>query len=299
MLDRPAILAAWIFLAMPAAASAQALHPKPAIMPPLSQYGSLSSPDLQLTGLNAATRQVVESAIAIAGQASGKAAAAEDLERAATRAAAQGRDAERKAQAGRAGYGILDVSFDRASCRYGGMLTNHRASGFGMMACPSRKIAGQFQHGRPGGLGIEERPDGGYLGQYKDGRRSGLGGDYSLRTSDAYEGVFADGQRVGLGIERDQDGAYPGLYGFVTDPRNTRHRINMEIMGLQDFRGSHWAGRYASYTGPKIACTLVQGAVLEGSVLDGYGAKFDAGGRVTEQGLYHIGIHKDGAGPPC
>jgi hypothetical protein len=126
-----------------------------------------------------------------------------------------------------------------------------------------------------------------------------LGGDYSLRTSDAYEGVFEDDQRIGLGIERDRDGVYPGLYGFVADPRNAQHRINIEIVGLQNFRGSHWAGRYASYGGPKIACTLIKGAVLEGSVLDGYGAKFDAGGRVTEQGLYNVGIRKDSAGPPC
>jgi hypothetical protein len=37
--------------------------------------------------------------------------------------------------------------------------------------------------------------------------------------------------------------------------------------------------------------------VLEGSVLDGYGAKFDSGGHLIEQGFYKLGT--GGSGPPC
>ncbi len=73
----------------------------------------------------------------------------------------------------------------------------------------------------------------------------------------------------------------------------------MELSGTQDFRASHWAGTYGAYAGPRIICTLIKGAVLEGSVLDGDGAKFDARGRVTEQGHYRLGLLDSGKGPPC
>jgi hypothetical protein len=272
---------------------------KRAIMPPLSQYGPLHAPILQTAGLGSATRRVVEAAIAAARQASKKVIEAETVVRTADRAASLGREAARTAETGRAGYGTRNLYFDRNPCRYRGEIVNDNATGAGVMICTSEKLEGQFRDGRPDGLIVEEQLKGGYKGEYRDGHRTGLGGDYSLRASDAYEGEFKDGRRVGLGIERDQDGSYPGRYGFYRDPRNARHRINMELLGTQDFQGSHWAGKYGSYMGPKIACVLIKGAVLEGSVLDGYAAKFDAGGHVTEQGLYKVGILTNGAGPPC
>jgi hypothetical protein len=123
----------------------------------------------------------------------------------------------------------------------------------------------------------------------------GLGGDTALNTADAYEGEYHNGARMGFGIERDKDGFYPGLYGFR--PGADGQETNMEVLGLQDFKDAHWAGHYGVYRGPKIACTLIKGAVLEGSVLDGYGAKFDAHGHLIEQGFYKSGI--GGSGPPC
>ena len=272
---------------------------KPAIALPLSQYGALRAPTLQTAGLGSATRQVVEAAIAAARQASKKVVEAETVVRAAGRAASLGREAARMAETGRAGYGTRNLYFDRSPCRYRGEIVNDQAIGAGVMICPSEKLEGQFRNGKPDGLIVEEQLNAGYKGEYREGHRTGLGGDYSLRASDAYEGEFKDGRRVGLGIERDQDGSYPGRYGFYRDPHNARHRIDMELLGTQDFQGSHWAGKYGSYMGPKIACILIKGAVLEGSVLDGYGAKFDASGNVTEQGLYKVGILANGAGSPC
>lgn len=271
----------------------------PAITPPLSQYGPLRAPTLQTSEIGSATRQVVEAAIAAARQASKKAVEAEAVVRAADRAASLGRAAARAAETGRAGYGTLNLFFDRNPCRYRGGIVDDNATGAGVMICPSEKLEGQFRNDKPDGPIVEEQLNGGYKGEYREGHRTGLGGDYSLRASDAYEGEFKDGRRVGLGIERDQDGSYPGQYGFYRDPRNARHFIDMELLGTQDFQGSHWAGKYGSYMGPKIACVLIKGAVLEGSVLDGYGAKFDASGHVTEQGLYKVGILANGAGPPC
>ena len=73
----------------------------------------------------------------------------------------------------------------------------------------------------------------------------------------------------------------------------------MELSGTQDFRSTHWAGTYGAYSGPKIVCRLIKGAVLEGSVLDGDGAKIDSRGRVVEQGQYRLGLLEGGKDPPC
>jgi hypothetical protein len=73
----------------------------------------------------------------------------------------------------------------------------------------------------------------------------------------------------------------------------------MALSGRQDFVTAHWAGRFGAYLGPKIACTIIKGATLEGSVLDGAGAKFDANGKLVEQGLYATGLLKDAKTPPC
>jgi hypothetical protein len=295
MLGRSACLAALICLS--ASAAAQDTRQAARIMPPLSQYGPLQSPVLQTAGLRHPSSDVVKSAIAVAARASTMAGLAEDRVRAAERAAAEGRDAAKKAKAATPGYGMRDTRFRSSSCHFSGQLTNNRIEGVGVMICETGKFTGQFRDGEPDGLVVEEGPDDGYLGQYRNGVRFGLGGDYKIREADAYEGEFKDGLRLGRGIERDKDGFYPGQFGF--EPGKIQQRIDMEIFGLQNFPASHWAGRYANYTGPKTACTLIQGAVLEGGVLDGYGAKFDAAGRVTEQGLYKTGFLENGAGPPC
>ena len=168
-----------------------------------------------------------------------------------------------------------DIVFAGASCRYRGQTVRRRAAGLGVMTCPTQIFAGQFRAGMP----------------------DGLGGDTSRNANDAYEGEYRNGARMGLGVERDQDGFYPGQYGFV--PGAQGHQINMEILGQQDFKDAHWAGRYGAYRGPRIACTLIKGAVLEGSVLNGYGAKFDGQGRLIEQGFYRLGLLQNGSGPPC
>lgn len=205
----------------------------------------------------------MRAAIAAAARASRAAAGAENIIRAAMDAG------------GKAGkirfYDTLDVpGADGTACLYQGRIDRGRATGLGVMHCR--------QHI--------------YSGRFRDGRLSGLGGDTALDTADAYEGEYRNGARMGFGIERDKDGLYPGLYGF-------RQKTNMEVQGLQDFKDAHWAGHYGVYSGPRIACTLIKGAVLEGSVLDGYGAKFDSGGRLIEQGFYKSGMLENGSGPPC
>jgi hypothetical protein len=290
MLDRPAFLAALLCLALPVAAGAQPSQ-VPAVMPPLSQYGPLTSPSLSRVGLKPTVRAAVDASTAAATEASTTAARAEKIVQAAQRAADRGREAARRANA-------REVLFDRMPCRYSGEMTRNGANGSGVMTCGTTRYEGQFRNGAPDGLIVMTRADDGFLGQFKNGRRDGLGGDYQTVGVDAYEGAYRNGERMGPGIERDRDGFYPGRYGFYTDPRGGK-RANMELLGLQNFRGSQWAGTYGAYSGPRIACTLIKGAVLEGSVLDGIGAKFDAGGRVTEQGRYRVGILDNGAGPPC
>ena len=205
----------------------------------------------------------MRTALAAAARASQAASAAESIVRAAMKAG------------GKAGkirfYDALDVpGADGTACLYRGRTAQGRATGLGVMHCRQQIFAGRF----------------------RDGRLNGLGGDTALNTADAYEGEYRNGARMGYGIERDKDGFYPGLYGF-------RQKANMEILGLQDFKDAHWAGHYGIYSGPKIACTLIKGAVLEGSVLDGYGAKFDSGGHMIEQGFYKSGMLENGSGPPC
>jgi len=279
------------------AASAQEQFSSPPLSPPLSQYGPLRAPSLQTRSLIPDVRRAVETALSQAAAASTKAMEAEAMMRAAKRAAGDGREAARSAERGRNGYDSLNLSWDRQTCRYSGQVRRGRASGVGVMHCGRAGYEGQFRDGRPDGLIVIERADGGYVGQYRRGRRDGLGGDYVRSNADAYEGEYQDGARMGLGIERDKDGFYPGQYGFFTNARG--RQINMELSGTQNFRGTHWAGTYGAYSGPKIVCRLIKGAVLEGSVLDGAGAKFDARGRVVEQGQYRLGILEGGKGPPC
>ena len=290
----------WTALLMCAAATmaeAQVPLSSPPLAPPLSQYGPLRAPSLGVRGLQPDIRGAVEMALTQSAAASTKAMEAEAMMRAARRAAGDGREAVRSAERGRDSYAGLRLLLGRETCRYSGQVRRGRATGVGVMTCGGTRYEGQFRDGRPDGLVVVERPDGGYVGQYRKGRRDGLGGDYARGSADAYEGEYRDGARIGLGIERDKDGFYPGQYGFFTD--TSGRRINMELSGTQDFRDAHWAGTYGAYSGPRIACKLIKGAVLEGSVLDGNGAKFDSRGRVVEQGRYRLGILENGKGPPC
>jgi len=237
------------------------------IVLPLARESALSSPRLAAAGLKPGVQESVAAAIAVAERAGRRAFAAENIIRQAMKAA----DASDK----RPGYGTRDIAFAGASCRYQGQIVRRRATGLGVMTCQAQLFAGHFRDGIP----------------------DGLGGDTSRNANDAYEGEYRNGVRMGLGVERDQDGFYPGQYGAVPDTQG--HQINMEILGQQDFKDAHWAGRYGPYRGPRIACTLIKGAVLEGSVLDGYGAKFDGQGRLIEQGFYRLGLLQNGSGPPC
>jgi hypothetical protein len=259
-MDRWRPFLALLFLLPPAA------HAEGTIALPLSGHASLLSPRLDTAGLTTRSGESVKTAITAATRAGQAAAAAENVIRAAM-------DADGKAGKSR-GYDTLDVpGADGTACRYQGRIVQGRASGLGVMHCRQQIFAGRF----------------------RDGRLHGLGGDTALNTADAYEGEYRDGMRMGYGIERDKDGFYPGLYGFRAGAGG--QKINMEILGLQNFKDAHWAGHYGAYRGPKIACTLIKGAVLEGSVLDGYGAKFDSGGHLIEQGFYKLGT--GGSGPPC
>jgi hypothetical protein len=256
---RPVFVA--LLLVLPATARAEGT-----IALPLSDHGSLLSPRLDTARLMSKTDESVRTAIAAAAQASRTAAAAESIIRAAREAG------------GKAGkirfYDTLDVpGADGTACLYQGRIAQGRATGLGVMHCRQQVFAGRF----------------------RDGQLNGLGGDTALNNADAYEGEYRNGARMGFGIERDKDGTYPGLYGF----RASGQKINMEVLGLQDFKNAHWAGHYGVYGGPRIACTLIKGAVLEGSVLDGYGAKFDSGGHLIEQGFYKSGMLENGSGPPC
>ena len=196
--------------ALVAVAAAAKADTAPTISLPLSHSGSLIPPRLETKNLTPAARKDVEEAIATAKRASHAAMAAEDMVQAAMKA----RD-----NAGKAvhGFGALDVG---ASCRYQGEVVGGRATGLGVMRCGAQLFAGRF----------------------RDGRLDGLGGDTSLTAPDAYEGTYHDGARSGLGVERDKDGFYPGLYGVTQDPQG--RKITIEMLGLQDFKDAHWAGRY-------------------------------------------------------
>jgi hypothetical protein len=253
-------LAALLFLS-PAAARAEGN-----IALPLSGHGSLLSPRLETARLTSKTGESVRTALAAAAQASRAAAGAESIIRAAMAAG----DKAGKFRF----YDTLDVpGAGGTACLYQGRIAQGRATGLGVMRCRQQTFAGRF----------------------RDGRLNGLGGDTALNTADANEGEYRNGTRMGFGIERDKDGSYPGLYGF----RASGQKINMEVLGLQDFKDAHWAGHYGVYSGARIACTLIKGAVLQGSVLDGYGAKFDSGGHLIEQGFYKSGMLENGSGPVC
>ena len=235
---------------------------------PLSHYGSLTSPQLETGRLTATGRKSVLSAINAARRGARAAAAAEKIIQAATAASSKAGNIR--------GYDTLDVpGDDGAACIYQGRTLQGHATGLGVMHCRTKILVGRF----------------------RGGKLAGLGGDTALNAADAYEGAYRNGARVGYGIERDKDGFYPGLYGLR--PNANGQPTEMELLGLQNFKEAHWAGRYGLYRGPRIACTLIKGAVLEGSVLDGYGAKFDATGRLIEQGFYHMGVLQNGGGPPC
>jgi hypothetical protein len=283
------LLAFALLLSSPAGAQA------PAIVLPLSQYGSLDAPSLEVTGLKAAARRTVEMAIAAAHGASARAKAAEAVESRAINAAEKARAAARRARD--KAQGLESVSFSGGLCRYAGEMKDAHAQGSGVMLCGPKKFEGEFKNGAPSGLVMAQDQERVYLGAYRNGKENGLGGDYARNGADAYEGEYKDGARSGLGLERDKDGAYPGRYGFAKGAQGKP--IAMELIGLQDFEGVHWAGTYGFYSGPRIACTLIQGAVLEGSVLDGFGAKFDHEGRLTGQGLYRLGRLTGSTAPPC
>ena len=256
-------LAVSVLLLLPVTARADV-----SITLPLSSHGSLASPHLDTGRLTPKTQNAVRAAIAAAARGREIAAASESVIKRAMAAAEK---------AGKVrGYDALDVpGADGTACLYQGRVAHGRATGLGVMHCRSQVFAGLF----------------------RDGRLNGLGGDSALTMADAYEGEYRNGARMGYGIERDKDGFYPGQYGFRAGADGKK--TDMEILGLQDFKGTHWAGRYGFYNGPKIACTLIKGAVLEGSVLDGDGAKFDSRGRVIEQGFYKLGMPENGSGPPC
>ena len=287
------VRSSWAMVLICAAATAARAEAPPPLSPPLSQYGPLRAPSLATRGLELDVRRAVDAALTQSAAASTKAMEAEAMMRRARRAADEGREAAHRAE--RSGQGGLSLSFDHMRCRYSGDSRNRRAHGSGVMTCGPVTYEGQFRDGMPAGLIVAAGPSGGYIGQYRDGRRDGLGGDYA--RGDAYEGEYQGGARIGLGIERDKDGFYPGQYGFFAGAGG--RQVNMELSGTQNFRGTHWAGTFGAYSGPKIVCKLIKGAVLEGSVLDGDGAKFDASGRVIEQGHYHLGILENGKGPPC
>ena len=262
-MDRWSPLVAGLLFILPAPAYADA-----SIALPFLGHGLLTAPHLDTRDLSSKNKGSVTQAIAAAARGNRAAARAE-------RVIAAGMEAGEKAGKIR-GYDALDVpGADGTACLYQGRITRRRATGLGVMHCRSQIFAGRF----------------------RDGRLDGLGGDTALTMADAFEGEYRNGARRGYGIERDKDGFYPGQYGFRASAEGKK--TDLEILGLQNFKDAHWAGRYGFYSGPKIACTLIKGAVLEGSVLNGYGAKFDSRGHLIEQGFYRLGMPENRSGPPC
>jgi hypothetical protein len=269
------------------------------VMPPLSQYRILKPPPLQIEKLSSATRPTVEAALKDAENGRKAATLADDIVRTALRSADKGREAARRAHAGSRGYGKAAITFKGKPCSYSGELKGGFIGYFGVLSCQDRTIEGSFNGIQPDLQVVEKTSKAIYAGSYKDGGAFGYGADYHLGEIDSYQGEYRDSARMGFGVERDKDGVYPGRFGFYADPKDPAHRINMILSGRQDFPTAHWAGRFGAYLGPKIACTIIKGAYFEGAALDGAGAKFDAGGKITEQGPYKVGILKDGGGPPC
>lgn len=259
---------------------------------PLSKLPVFPAPELKLDGLSAEVAANVKTALSDAANGNRAGREAEAAIRAADAAATKGQEAARTAQP-------IDIAFDGWACSYRGESVQRRAEGFGVMTCGETRYAGAFRDNAPNGPVKAESPEKIFSGTYRGGKADGLGGDTAKHQGDAYQGEYKDGARMGFGVERDKDGVYPGRFGIYVDPKDKAHRITMALSGRQDFPAAHWAGSFGAYLGPKIACTIIKGAYLEGSVLDGPGAKFDAAGKPVEQGLYATGLLKGAKTPPC
>jgi len=259
---------------------------------PFSKLPAFPAPELNLDGLGPQVAANVKTALSDAANGNRAGREAEGAIRAADEAAAKGQDAARAAEP-------MDLAFDGWACRYRGEIAARRAEGFGVMTCGATSYAGAFRNNAPDGPVKTETAEQTFSGTYRAGKANGLGGDTAKHQGDAYQGEYKDGARMGFGVERDKDGVYPGRFGIYVDPKDKTHRITMALSGRQDFPTAHWAGSFGAYLGPKIACTIIKGATLEGSVLDGPGAKFDAAGKPVEQGFYATGLLKDAKAPPC
>lgn len=259
---------------------------------PFSKLPVFPAPELRLNELSSDVAANVKAALSDAAKGNRASQQAEAAIRAGEDAAAKGREAARTAEP-------IDIAFDGWACRYRGESARRRAEGFGVMTCGTTTYQGSFHNNAPDGPVRTETAETVFSGTYRAGKANGLGGDTAKLQADAYQGEYKDGARMGFGVERDKDGAYPGRFGVYVDPKDKTHRITMALSGRQDFPAAHWAGRFGAYLGPKIACTIIKGAYLEGSVLDGYGAKFDAAGKSVEQGLYATGLLKGAKTPPC
>ncbi len=285
-------LNAWLLLPLMCLVTANPSLAAEPIALPFSKLPAFPAPELQLNGLSPDVAANVKTALSDA--ANGDRAA-----RRAEAAIRSGEDAAAKARIAAQTVEPMDMAFDGWACRYRGESVNRRAEGFGVMTCGTTIYAGTFRKNVPDGPVRTETPETIFSGVYRAGKANGLGGDTAKLQGDAYQGEYKDGARTGFGVERDKDGVYPGRFGVYVDPKDKTHRITMALSGRQDFPAAHWAGRFGAYLGPKIACTIIKGAYLEGSVLDGHGAKFDAGGTPVEQGLYATGLLKSAKTPPC
>jgi len=259
---------------------------------PFSKLPPFPAPELKLETLSPDVAASVKTALSDAANGARTARLAEAAIQAGEEAAAKARIAAQAAEP-------MDIAFDGWACRYRGEIARRRAEGFGVMTCGTTTYQGTFRNNAPEGPVRTETAETVFSGTYRDGKANGLGGDTAKLQGDAYQGDYRDGARTGFGVERDKDGTYPGRFGIYVDPKDKNHRITMALSGRQNFPTAHWAGRFGAYLGPKIACTIIKGAYLEGSVLDGYGAKFDAAGKPVEQGLYATGLLKGAKTPPC
>lgn len=271
--------------------SLSALAAEPIALP-FSKLPVFPAPELKLDGLSPQVAANVKAALSDAANGNRAGRQAEAAIRAADEAAA-------KAQSAARGAKPMDINFGGAACQYRGETVMGRAEGFGVMICGAASYAGAFRDNAPDGPVKVESAEKLFSGAYRAGKANGLGGDTAKHQGDAYQGEYKDGARLGFGVERDKDGVYPGRFGIYVDPKDEAHRITMALSGRQDFPAAHWAGSFGAYLGPKIACTIIKGAYLEGSVLDGPGAKFDAAGKPVEQGLYATGLLKGAKTPPC
>jgi len=259
---------------------------------PFSKLPVFPAPDLKLETLSPEVAANVKTALSDAAAGDRAARLAEAAIRAGDDAAAKARIAAQTAEP-------MDIAFDGWACRYRGESARSRAEGFGVMTCGQTTYQGAFHNNAPDGPVRVETAEMFFSGTYRGGKANGLGAETAKHQGDAYQGEYENGARAGFGVERDKDGVYPGRFGIYVDPKNKSHRITMALSGRQDFPTAHWAGSFGAYLGPKIACTIIKGAYLEGSVLDGYGAKFDAAGTPVEQGLYTTGLLKGAKTPPC